>query len=244
MKKDGVSCSNVIVDSMGSTAVAFVTYFGDGSRKFIYHIGNTPAVLPKAPTADDLKGIKFFHVMGCSLMAEPVFAAEIVKTVRLAKSLGAKISFDPNIRPELMKDPSVMTVVKEVFENTSVFMPGIDELLLLTGEPSLESAVEKCFQIEGFEILTLKRGSKGCTVYTKTETLERGVFRINAVDATGAGDSFDGAFICGLLENKPLDEIIDMATAAGALNTAAFGPMEGDISPESVKQMIKTGDRG
>ncbi len=244
MKEDGVNCSKILVDASGTTGVAFVTYFEDGSRKFIYHIGNTPAVLPKAPSADDLEGIKFFHVMGCSLMADKDFAKEIVKTVHLAKSLGAKISFDPNIRPELMKDPSVMTIVREVFENTSVFMPGVDELLLLTDETDIEKAVEKCFQIEGFEILTLKRGSKGCSVYTKTETSERGVFKIKPVDATGAGDSFDGAFICGLLENKPLDEIIDQASAAGALNTSAFGPMEGDISPETVKNMIETGERG
>ena len=59
------------------------------------------------------------------------------------------------------------------------------------------------------------------------------------MDATGAGDSFDAAFICGLVQGKSLKEAAQMGAAAGALNAAAFGPMEGDISPETVKNMIR-----
>ncbi len=238
LESDGVDCSKVIVSHSGTTGVAFVTYFEDGSRKFIYHIGNTPAVEPKAPPAEELKGIKYFHVMGCSLMAEPGFAGEIIKTMRTAISLGAKVSFDPNIRKELLKDNSVMSVVREVFENTAVFMPGVDELLMLTEEKTVEAAVSKCFGMDSIEIIVLKRGSEGCTVYTRTDSWKRGVYRVDPVDPTGAGDSFDGAFLCGLLENLPMPEVIRLATAAGALNTAAFGPMEGRISVESVKEMI------
>ncbi|MHB8065965.1 MAG: PfkB family carbohydrate kinase, partial [Ruminiclostridium sp.] len=42
LKKDGVDCSHLMLKSGISTAVAFVTYFSDGSRKFIYHIDKTP----------------------------------------------------------------------------------------------------------------------------------------------------------------------------------------------------------
>ena len=70
------------------------------------------------------------------------------------------------------------------------------------------------------------------------QRFDLGVHAIDAVDPTGAGDSFDAAFLCGLLENKPLAECARMATAAAALNTAAFGPMEGDISPTTLAQMM------
>ena len=238
---DGVDCSKVMRSGDGATGVAFVTYFDDGSRRFIYHIGNTPAAEAKAPQETDLEGVKFFHVMGCSLMANEAFAAEIVRTMHSAKNLGAKISFDPNIRQELLRNASVQMIVGEVYANTNVFMPGIDELLLLTGASTIEDAVETCFANADMEYIVLKRGSKGCTVYTRAAVKDFGVYSVNVMDPTGAGDSFDGAFICGLLEDLPLEESLRLATAAASLNTAAFGPMEGDISPDTVANLIRDG---
>lgn len=118
-------------------------------------------------------------------------------------------------------------------------MPGLEELLLITEKPTAEAAVEKCFENPNMEIVVLKNGSKGCTVYTRYEHFSMGVYPVNVVDTTGAGDSFDGAFICGLLENKDISTITKIATAAASLNTAAFGPMEGNISPETVNQMLR-----
>lgn len=238
LKRDGVDCSKVMVSDTFATGVAFVTYFSDGSRKFIFHMGNTPAVDAKAPESKDLSGIKYFHIMGCSLMAKPSFAEEIIKTMRIAKSLNAKVSFDPNIRKELLKDASAFDTVKEVMRNTNIFLPGVEELLMVTQEQTIEEAVKKCFENPEMEIIVLKNGSKGCLVYTRTQSFIKGVYPVEVVDSTGAGDSFDAAFICGLLEGKDLEAAASMAAAAGALNTAAFGPMEGNISAQTVEQMI------
>jgi sugar/nucleoside kinase (ribokinase family) len=239
LENDGVDCSKVIESDKFATGVAFVTYFSDGSRKFIFHMGNTPAVEPKAPAPEDLAGVKFFHIMGCSLMANAEFAKEIVKTMHLARERGAKISFDPNIRKELLRDSSVFMIVSEVFENTNVFMPGLEELLLITGETNVEAAIKKCFENPKIEIIVLKNGSKGSSVYTRTEEFKMGIYPAEVVDSTGAGDSFDGAFICGLLENKDIKTATQMGTAAATLNVAAFGPMEGKISPAAIHQMIQ-----
>lgn len=57
-------------------------------------------------------------------------------------------------------------------------------------------------------------------------------------DATGAGDCFDGAFLCGLIEGKSTEEAAKIASAAASLNTAAFGPMEGAISRETIAQKM------
>ena len=65
-----------------------------------------------------------------------------------------------------------------------------------------------------------------------------GIYPITPVDATGAGDSFDAAFLCGLVDGKPMMDCIRQATSAASLNTAAFGPMEGKISPETVAELI------
>lgn len=236
---DGVNCSNVIENNKIATGVAFVTYFSDGSRQFIFHMGNTPAVQPKAPKIDELIGVKYFHIMGCSLMADETFAGEIIKTMKLAKELGAKISFDPNIRKELFSGSSTKTIIDEVFKNTNIFMPGVEELLTITECVDVKTAVETCFKNSAIEIVVLKNGSKGCTIFTRNETFDMGIFPVEVIDSTGAGDSFDGAFICGLLENKDLRSAAEYASAVAALNTNAFGPMEGKISRESVQSFIK-----
>ena len=238
LEKDGVDCSHVLTVSGISTAVAFVTYFDDGARKFIYHIGNTPAAMAKSPDISTVKDPKYFHVMGCSLMANDDFYGEIITTMNQFVAKGAKISFDPNIREELLGERNIGDIAGPVMKHCSVLMPGVEELLLLTGKKTVEAAVDKVLGNGVTEIIALKQGKKGCTIYTKENRFSLGVYTIIPADPTGAGDCFDAAFLCGLLEKKPLIECAKMATAAASLNTAAFGPMEGDISPERLRELI------
>lgn len=244
LQKDGVDCTHVLESEECSTGVAFVTYFQDGSRKFIFHMGNTPAVKAKAPGPREFKDVKYMHIMGCSLMSNKDFAQEILKTMRMLSGEGTKISFDPNIRKELFTDASIHDVVKEVMENTSVFLPGVGELLSITGEETVEKAVRKCFTYPKMEIVALKNGSQGSAVYTKEKSFGMGAYEVEQRDATGAGDCFDGGFIAALVQGKDLLEAAKMGAAAGALNAAAFGPMEGIISPQTVQWMIEKNEKG
>ena len=241
----GVDTRRVLVSDAASTGAAFVTYFADGERKFIFHINNTPAVMAKAPEpAADLEDCKYFHIMGCSLMASIPFGQEILKTMRLLKGYGAKVSFDPNVRLEMLRDPKAMDVVREVYLNCSIFMPGRSEIRMITGEEDLDKAIQKAFADNpGLELIVLKSGSEGSKIYTREGLAETmGVYKVTQLDATGAGDSYDAAFICGLAEGKSLKDAARMGAAAGALNAAAFGPMEGDISRETVGKMIAEND--
>lgn len=242
LKKVGVDVSRVLESEEAPTGAAFVTYFANGDRKFIFHIAHTPAVSAKAP--ESLKGledVKYFHIMGCSLMASVNFGNEVVKTMHMLKSQGTRISFDPNVRLEMLRDASAMDIVKEVYQNTNIFMPGADELKMITGQEDLSLAVKRAFEDnEQLELLVLKSGSKGSELYTRNGLEEKmGVYPVKQMDATGAGDSYDAAFICGLAEGKTLKEAAKMGAAAGALNAAAFGPMEGNISRDTVKKMIE-----
>ncbi|MBQ3900690.1 MAG: sugar kinase [Clostridia bacterium] len=231
---DGVDVSQVLVDETCSTGCAFVTYFGDGSRKFIFHIGNTPAA--KAVCPETVPAADYFHIMGCSVMSRVEFGREIVKAAKKFREAGAKISFDPNIRPELLGDSSL---VSEIVGMTSVFMPGVSELLMITGRDTVEDAVKKCFDDGVIEIVALKNGSKGCRIFERDGGyFEMGVYPMKPVDATGAGDSFDAAFLCGLCEGLGIPDATRKASAAATLNIGAFGPMEGKINPENVKAII------
>ena len=243
LKKDGVNVDNVIVSDKGNTGVAFVSYSSDGDRKYAFYMSNSPFTMSKAPAnnQEEFRDTKFMHIMGCSLMSNANFANEIIKTMHMMKANGVKISFDPNVRLEMTSDISVL---KEVFANCAVLMPGVSELKMLTGEQSIDDAIAKVFQSPALEILVLKNGSKGSQVYTR-KGLEhtQPIYKVKQADATGAGDSYDAAFICGLAEGKTLAESAQMGAAAGALNAAAFGPMEGNISVDTVREMIAQNER-
>ena len=241
LKKDGVDISRVLVTDKGNTGVAFVTYFADGERKFLFYMDNSPCVMAKAPKEPgDLADTDYMHVMGCSLMSSMDFAEEILKTIKMMKECGAKISFDPNVRLEMMRDPAALTMLKRVFSMSSILMPGVSELLLLTGEETVDQAVKKAFESENLELLVLKDGSRGSKIYTREGlAFTQNIYKVEQADATGAGDCYDAAFICALAEGKSIREAAQEGAAAGALNAAAFGPMEGAISKESIREMIE-----
>ncbi|HHU17410.1 MAG TPA: sugar kinase [Clostridiales bacterium] len=242
LQEHGVDCRFVNQMEGCSTGVAFVTYFSNGDRKFIFHIGNTPAAKVESPDISGIEAPSFFHLMGCSLTAKESFYKEIIKTLYKFIDKGAKISFDPNIRPELIGKRSMSEFIGPVLENCSVLMPGVGELLNITQADSVEHGLEKLFQNPKLEIVALKKGSQGCSIYTREEQFNLGVYPVTVKDTTGAGDSFDAAFLCGLIDGLPLLECAKIASAAAAINSAAFGPMEGLISPESVKEMIDMGN--
>ncbi len=245
LKQVGVDIRRVIISDAASTGAAFVTYFADGERKFLFHINNTPAVMAKAPeNMDGLDDCRFFHIMGCSLRASIPCGQEIVKTMHMLKGVGAKVSFDPNVRLEMLRDPKAMDIVREAYENCNIFMPGRSEIRMITGEEDLDKAIRKAFSDNpGLELVVLKSGSEGSKIYTREGLAETmGVYKVTQVDPTGAGDSYDAAFICGLAEGKDLKDAARMGAAAGALNAAAFGPMEGNISRKTVEQMIAEND--
>ena len=243
LKHDGVDVSRVIIPEDGHTGIAFVTYFADGERKFLFYMDNSPCIKAKAPESmEGFEDTKYMHIMGCSLMADVNFAKEIIKFMTMLKSHGVKISFDPNVRLEMLKDKAVLDMLQEVFKNSSILMPGVSELKMFTGKEDINEAIKSVFENPSLEILVLKNGSKGSQIYTRRGLeVEQPIYKVIQEDATGAGDSYDAAFICGLAEGKSLAEAAKMGAAAGALNAAAFGPMEGKISPESINEIIKKG---
>jgi sugar/nucleoside kinase (ribokinase family) len=239
LRGHGVDLRFVQVIANRSTAVAFVVYFADGSRRFIYHIDGTPAAAAGFPRNPLPEVPRFFHVMGCSLMVNDRFRDSIFEAVKFFHEQGARISFDPNIRPELLAGKDIRTVLGPVLERCSVLLPGAVELELLAGVSGMEPAARALFKNGTLEIIVLKRGKNGATLLVPQKRIDVPAYAVQEVDPTGAGDSFDAGFLCGLLENRPIEECGRLAAAAGARNASAFGPMEGDISVQSIRSLME-----
>jgi sugar/nucleoside kinase (ribokinase family) len=244
LRADGVHCEHIHSYAGRATAVAFVSYFADGSRQFIYHIDGTPAVLADGRCAELIGGPAFFHIMGCSLLANEHFCTRILGVMAVLHKKGAKISFDPNLRPELLGSRRLEDVVGPVLQHCYVLLPGVGELALLGGCATVEENVAALFGTTPLEIIVVKRGRQGASVFTRqapSEPIDVPAYAVEEVDPTGAGDSFDAGFLCGLLEGLSLKGCMQVAAAAGALNAGAFGPMEGRISRANIAQVMRGG---
>jgi tagatose kinase len=239
LRRDGVRTDCVEVFPGRSTGVAFVTYARDGSRRFLFHWDGTPAVMGRVPEPARIQGAKLLHVMGCSLMANDAFRDRLFQAVELFSSRGALISFDPNIRFELLQGRRPAELVAPVMSHCSILLPGEAELALLGGRDDPRDSARAVLDATPVQVIVLKRGRRGCTVITRDAEMDVPAFRVREKDPTGAGDCFDAGFICGWLEGRGPRRSAELAAAAGALNAMAFGPMEGRINPSAVAALMR-----
>lgn len=240
LESDGVDC-RYVGTLEGSTGVAFISYSSDGAREYIFHIKDTPAVKVKKPSDLQVGNSGYFHLMGCSLFMDPHFTEEILATMQDFIKRGFKVSFDPNIRTELLHGNIMSQVIAPVLEQCSILLPGRDELLLLSGESTIDEAGAFLFSTyPKLSIIAMKLGDKGCRILTREEDFPLRAPKVEEVDPTGAGDCFDAGFLSVLCEGGSLKEAALTASAVGALNVKAFGPMEGHITKEAVSNMIKS----
>jgi sugar/nucleoside kinase (ribokinase family) len=229
---DGVDVSHIVQTSENTTGVAFVTYFSDGSRRFVYHFAKAACGELAPSDVDDsaVKNSRFLHIMGCSITGSPSLGASVMKAVGLAAQNGVKISFDPNIRPELLLG-EIMTYYRTILNACDVLLTGRSEMRHLFGDE--DGAVKKL--LDGKDrIVAVKDGSRGTSVYTRGEAFFVPAYPADEVDPTGAGDSFDGTFLALLCKGESLRTAADFGNAAGALAVAKRGPMEGNSAPSAI----------
>lgn len=237
LNDDGVDTAWVKVDSSRLTGIAFVTYQQDGEREFIYHfkdsaIGN---VCPKEIPEEYVASAQYLHVMGCTLLAAPQIAKSVETAVTIAKRHQVKVSFDPNIRPELLNDQQTKEIFEHILGLADIILTGAGEILQITGESDIGSAVERLKK--SAEIIVIKNGSKDTLVYDQKGSFSVAPFKAVEVDPTGAGDCFDGAFLSALIQGCSLKQAAEYGCAAGALAVQKQGPMEGACWKQEIEML-------
>jgi len=239
LKSDGVDVSRIKVTPRYTTGTAFVTYFPDGGRKFIFHFTHSAAGVlgPEDIDEEYIKGAEYLHIMGCSLSASESMRQAILKAVRIAKANGVNVSFDPNIRFELLDAEGIRNVFANLLDSTDILLTGGEEALALSERDTLGNAAA-FFMEKGIGTMVVKMGSKGAVLYKGQDSMEIPPFRVEEVDPTGAGDCFDGAFLASLASGKTLDEAALIANAAGALGVTKKGPMEGASFKEDIMKLV------
>jgi sugar/nucleoside kinase (ribokinase family) len=244
LRRDGVDTSGVKRLKDFTTGVAFVTYFSDGSRKFIYHISRAASgqIFPEDVSEEIFSHLDFLHVMGSSMLINEQCRASYLKALELTRRGGGKVSFDPNFRPELLGAEKARELFRPILHESTVVFPTTEEIKVLTEEEDIDRACEKVLA-QGPEIVALKKGKDGSVIYTKEGKWEIPAFTVEEVDPTGAGDCYCAGFLAGLAQGLPLEEVGRLANAVGALAVTKKGPMEGAPTLKEARDFMVSGER-
>jgi tagatose kinase len=230
LRRDGVDVEGVRIDPEMATGSAFVRYRPDGSRAFVYNIKHSAAgaISLDAAAKAVLNRSDHLHVMGTAL-SSPNIVEVVLGAAEAIKARRGTISFDPNLRPEILNLPGLREACETLFRRCDLFLPSGVELYLFTKAKEEKPAVAEIFA-RGVRAIVHKRGADGASYYDSATRLAQPGFEVEEVDPTGAGDCFGATFVSCWLRNMPPARCLAYAAASGALAVTRQGPMEGAVS--------------
>ena len=153
------------------------------------------------------------------------------------KAKGGTVSFDPNVRKEMMGSPSVREALEYALAHADLFLPSGPELLLFTRAQTESEAIREILA-RGVRAVVLKRGGAGASYHDADGDLRVAGLPVEEIDPTGAGDCFGAAFVTGWLEGAPPADALRIANACGALAVCRKGPMEGASSRAEIEAFL------
>jgi tagatose kinase len=237
LRRDGVDVSAIAVHRDTVTGSAFVRYRPEGQRDFIFNIresANGRVSLTDAARVAIARATHL-HVVGSSL-STPAILETILFAVAEIRARGGTVSFDPNIRRELL-DGGLRSRLAEIMRQADLFLPSGDELFLFTDRRAETAAIYEILS-RGARAVVLKRGDKGARYVDATTDISAPAFSVDEIDPTGAGDIFGATFVAGWLDGQSPVDALRRATAAGALAVTRKGPMEGTSTNAEIMHLV------
>jgi len=211
----GVDTSLLMIEDDLKTGATIVLNFGE-DRAMITHQGAMKYLGLKDISKDIL--VKAKHLHFSSYFLQPGFKDDLYGLFKLAKDAGLTTSLD------VQWDPSEKWNFdfKKILPLVDVFLPNETELLNLTGEKSIESALGAMNGIGKF--IVIKKGNQGSLLSYNGKIVTGKSFRNDAViDAIGAGDSFNAGFILKFLSGSSPEDCQTFGNLIGAISTTKPG---------------------
>lgn len=179
------------------TTMAFVSLAEDGERVFTFarKPGADMFLSEDDVREEDIENSVIIHAGSCSLSARPV-ADATVKALRLGHEKGKIVSFDVNYRNLMWEDDvaACSAAVKEILPYVDFLKISEEEVEMLGGGDRLPALMRE----NGIALLVRTLGADGVQAYFRDEIIRVPGHKVKAVDATGAGDAFWGAFLSSL----------------------------------------------
>ena len=243
----GIETKGLVLDKDVHTTLAFVHTFPDGDREFsFYRKQGADMMLGEDEVDYDLiRQSKVFHFGTLSMTDEPVKSAT-KKALEVAKEAGCLITFDPNLRPPLWDSLDDAKAQMEYgFERCDVLKISDNEIQFVSGMEDYDDGIHYLQEKYQIPLIFLTMGKEGSRAYYKDLRVEQPGFKVKAIETTGAGDTFCGCAINGVLtygldglDEEKLKEILTYANAGAALITMKKGAIRSMPEPENIKELI------
>ena len=222
-KSEGVDASRVTRHPTAPTGVSFVTHSAAG-HKFDYLRKNSAASLmtPDTLAADYIAGARVFHLSAIGQAISDSARETCDAAIGVARKAGVKISYDTNLRLRLWELDVARKVIDATIARCDIALPSLDDSRQLTGLEEPEAIADYYLGL-GAPLVALKMGADGALIATHERKIRIAPHKVEAVDATGAGDTFDGAFLTRLLAGDDAETAARYANVAAALSTTGYG---------------------
>jgi len=226
-KNENVNTDFIKINKNKSSSVASILVRRkDGERTIVYSPGSSPELNISEIPKDLITRSKYIHINGRHKHAA-------LHACKIAKETGTKISFDGGAnryRDEL----------REIVAYADILILAGDFVKKYCNGENLERAAKQ-FVENGAELVVITDGLKGSYLYTKEINgyHQKPFIMENAIDTTGCGDSFHGAFLYCLCNNYALYDSVEFASVVAALNTRKLGGRGALPKLEEVQKFIQ-----
>jgi len=220
---EGVDATGVATDPDAPTGVYFVSH-GEQGHDFSYLRAGSAAsrMSMSALPLDVLRHASVLHVSGISQAISPSACDACFAAIEIARDAGARISYDPNLRVRLWPLARARAIIRASVPLADWVLPSLEDAKLLFDHESPDAIVDELHRL-GAPCVVLKCGPGGCVVSDGQRRERIAGRRVDAIDATGAGDCFDGAFVVRILAGDDAFAAARFANAAAALATTGYG---------------------
>lgn len=220
---EGIDSRAVKIDPAAPTAIYFVTHGPDG-HVFSYRRAGSAAsrLTPEELDLDYIRGARVIHASGISQAISSAAADLVFLAMRTARSAGALVSYDTNLRLRLWPVDRARAVIHAAVALSDIVKTSSEDAKELAGTTDPD-AIADFYLGMGPSIAIVTLGPDGALVATPAGRSRVPAIPVKPVDATGAGDTFDGAFLAEYLRQGDPFAAARYANAAAGLATEGYG---------------------
>lgn len=231
LSEKSVHTGNIIIDERGYTGVTVVLNFGN-DRAMVTSPGAMNSFALTDIGAEKIMEARHLHIS--SIYLQQGLRKDVVALLKAAKALGLTTSVDPQWDPLEKWDVDLPALLSY----TDIFLPNMSELMAQTRTRNSSETLEYIKDYDN--TIVVKDGIRGAYLWDGKSLLHQPAFvNSHAIDAIGAGDSFDAGFVIRYLEGASWEECLRFGTLTGAVSTTAAGGTGAFSSIDSVKQVAK-----
>jgi len=241
-EQEGVDISCVKRVKGRATGIAFYSVDEKGERQYVFYrlpgYSDPEAMLrPEDIKEDYIAQSRMLHFSE-SLLRRSEARDAVFKALTTARNHGVSTSYDPNMRAELWEDrKDFIETQREALGLADIFLATLKEASLIVGRRTAEVTATRVLAT-GPSIVVIREKSF-YQVATPSCSFRTPVFKVEAVDTSGAGDAFDAGFLTGLIRGWSLEKAVSFGSAVAALKVMKAGTRAGLPGMEEAVKFLR-----